>query len=331
MIDLNRNTFNEANTYSSYNQANIFKTDSNNIKSLLEQIDKINTNEKILIELQNTIGLTDEIIDIIPNNVDIRIIGSRTEEFAKSSKNQNMDYLREKATYSKKELKEIMNKIQQIEANINSNWNDYEKALYLYEYLKADIVYRTPIDKDDNGMPLDKNGNANRARNWDTLTGLTTQLSTCSGFSHIYQELCTRQGIKCVAVAGKYNKGTSHAWNIITINNNNFLVDMIFDAQEYEKGNDQTTRFCINDTSKYSPRCYIEQHFHLASIDPEWINKTKEKISINIPKQQMANEKINQFLHFREQDKQRMKYLRKQQIENANLISEKSINGGITK
>ena len=44
----------------------------------------------------------------------------------------------------------------------------------------------------------------------------------------------------------------------------------------------------------------------------------------------MANEKINQFLHFREQDKQRMKYLRKQQIENANLISEKSINGGIT-
>lgn len=331
MIDLNRSTFNEVETYKAYNPNNVFKTDCNNIRKLLEQINLSNSNERILIELQNTIGITDEIINMIPNNVDIRIIGSRTEEFAKSSKNQNMDFLREKATYSKEELQNIMNKIKRIETNIDPNWNEYEKALYLYEYLKCDIVYRTTADKDNNGMPLDKLGNANRLRNWDTLTGLTTQLSTCSGFSHIYQELCTRQGIKCVSVAGKYNMGTSHAWNLITINNNTFLVDIIFDAQDYEKGIDQTTRFCINDTSKYSPRCYREEHSNLSSIDQEWVTKNREKISQNIQKQQMANEKIEQFLKTKELDRQRMMYLRKQQIASANLIQTELTNGGINK
>ena len=321
MVSLGVKAFDEKNTYQAYDTNNIYKCDANNINAVLEQILQQHSNERILIELPSTVGLTDEIIESLTDNIDVRIIGGLTEEYAKSHRGQDsdsLDHLREKATYSKQELREIMAMFKRIEANIDPKWNDYEKALYLYEYVKYNIVYRRNFDKAPDGSFLDARGNSNRTRAWDSLIGLTRQLSTCSGFAHIYQELCTRQNIACVKVGGKYytNHEGDHAWNIVTIDGKNFLVDAIWDAQEFEKGNDVTTGFGLsNDDRTYSPRCYHEMHNNLSVISKEWMQTASKKVSMNIPKEQIAKERVEAFIKAREDDYQRMMYLRQQQLQ----------------
>ena len=310
MIDLNAKKFEEKATYNAYNPNNIYKCNSNNLKQVLEGILRQNSNERILIELPNTIGLTNDIIDSLTDNIDVRIIGGLTEEYANSHKNEYMDYLREKATYSKDELKKIMSKINEIEANIDPKWNSYEKALYLYEYIKYSIVYRKPEEKYENEQ-IDLPSNISRTRTWDTLTGLINQISTCSGFAHIYQELCTRQNISCVKVGGKYVTGRegSHAWNIVTIDGNNHLVDIIWDTMEYEKGRDITTGFAVKNISPYRPKSYRNLHENLLSISENWIKETSKNVSVNIPKEQIFKERIEHFLKIRKIDRERMMYL----------------------
>ena len=177
MVDLNRKVFDASNTYQAYSPNNIYKCDANNLKQVLSQILQQQSNERILIELPNTIGLSDEIINALTDNIDVRIIGGLTDEYAKSHKDSDaLDHLREKATYSKQELQEIMGKFKEIESHIDPQWNDYEKALYLYEYVKYNVVYRKNIEQAPDGKWMDELGNANRTRTWDSLIGLTNQL-----------------------------------------------------------------------------------------------------------------------------------------------------------
>ena len=107
MISLEPRKFDESVTYQAYKPGNVYKCSSEKLEDTLNQIMQLNTNERILIELPNTIGLTHSIIDKIPDNVEVRIDGGLTEEYAKSVRNEHMDYLREKATYSKEELESI--------------------------------------------------------------------------------------------------------------------------------------------------------------------------------------------------------------------------------
>lgn len=339
MVDLSRKNFDATSTYQAYNPNNIYKCDDNNIKQVLNQILQKKSSERILIELPSTVGLTDEVVSTLTNNMDVRIIGGLTDEYAKSHKgehSESLDYLREKATYSKKELQEIMAEFKKIESHIDPQWNNYEKALYLYEYVKCNIIYRKATDKGPDGKWLDTPGNSNRTRTWDSLIGLTQKLSTCSGFAHIYQELCTRQNISCVKVGGKYctkHEG-DHAWNIVTIDGKNILVDAIWDAQEFEKGNDVTTGFGLSNSNKtYKPSSYQEMHNNLSVISPEWIQTASKKVSVNIPKEQITEDRIEHFLKIREADRQRMMYLRQQQLETLSVAvqTEQLPSGGISR
>ena len=308
--------FDENNTFKAYDIKNVYKGDTSNISQIIEQIRHSNISEKCLIQIPNTVGLTHDIINSLPDNVDVRIVGGYTEEYAKSFSTPYMDFFREKATYSRDELNNIISKIETIESNIVPNWNKYERALYLYEYMKNDIVYREPNELNDGR-------NMARTRTWDTLTGLTNQLSTCNGYSHIYTELCTRQGIDCCQVAGKYDSmngnnygGGGHAWNIITIDGKNFPVDIIWDSIEKEKGIDQTTNFGNIDIRRYkNVKCNIEKQNNLSTISKDWVEKTKEKVSKNIPKEKIVQEKIEQFLKSRDQDRKRMMELREKMIQ----------------
>ena len=97
-VDLNRKNlyYNVANTYQAYNSSNIYKCNSDNLKQVLEQILQQKSNDRILIELPSTVGLTEEIISALTDNIDIRVIGGLTDEYGKSHKNSDaMDHLRE--------------------------------------------------------------------------------------------------------------------------------------------------------------------------------------------------------------------------------------------
>ena len=301
MINLDDFLFDESTTYQAYNPNNVYKCTINNLEQIISEIIQTKQNERVLIELPNTIGLTHLIIDKIPNNAEVRIDGGLTKEYSKSVRNKYMNYLREKATYSKEELNAIITKIESIEKNIDPNWNLYEKALYLYEYMKMNIVYREPQHVED--IP----STYQRTRTWDTLIGLTNQLSTCNGFAHIYTELCTRQGINCSQVASH-----KHAWNIITIDNKNFLVDIIWDTIKYEEGINETNNFGNRPLKIHTPKCYIEKSNNLSFLNQDWVKQASEKVSKNIPKEKMVQEKLDRFAKLKELDRQRMMYLRGQ-------------------
>lgn len=329
MINLSTG-FQESKSYQAYNSNNVYKCNVCDLENIIRKISSNGILERCLVEIPNTVGLTHDLVSNLSDNVDVRIIGGLTNEYSKSIRNDHMDYLREKATYSRNELETILSKFDEIESHIDPNWNKYEKALYLYEYMKNDIAYRTPRTIGPNGYSLDINGNAERVRTWDTLIGLTNQLSTCNGYAHIYTELCTRQGIECNQVGGKYlsqNEG-DHAWNIVTIDGKSFMVDIIWDSMNIEKGINATTGFGTTDLSMYNSYGYIEKSSQLVSINRNWIDKTCEKVSSNIPKEKMSQEKIENFLKCREIDRQRMMMLRTKMVENLqtkNIIENQSV------
>ena len=319
MISIEPRKFDESVTYQAYEPNNVYKCNVNDLEQIINQVAQSNTNERILVELPNTIGLTHSIIDRLPSNIEVRIDGGLNEEYAKSVKNERMNYLREKATYSKEELDVIIAKIESIEKNIDPNWNQYEKALYLYEYMKADIVHREPQDVGDFASTYQ------RTRTWDTLTGLVNGLSTCNGFAHVFTEFCTRQGIECVQVSGH-----NHAWNIITIDGKNFLVDIIWDAIQYEKGINETNNFGNKPLQCHRPLCYLDKFNNLSLLDQDWVKKASEKVSKNIPKEKIVKERLEQFAKTRELDRQRMIYLIQKQLQtvNSNEISEHVVTEG---
>lgn len=291
-----------SNTYAA--KGNVYKCTIKNIKEVINQIISQKPNEKVLIELPNTIGLTDDIINLLTDNMEVQIIGGYNEAYGTSFQFDVFDVMKAKAVYSKKELLAINSEIKIIEAGIDPKWNEYEKALYLYEYLKYNTAYRDP-----NKSGVDGN-NHERSRTWDSLIGLTTHLSTCAGYSFMYQELCTRQNIECQCLG---NKG--HAWNVIKINNQNFFVDIVQDSQEYEARKDQTFGFGF-DRQKMKKR--YEHYDHkpwgvlnkidetVKTIDPKWVESAKKKVTANIPKKQNAQKRVEDFKKTREIERELM-------------------------
>ena len=79
--------FDENNTFKAYDIKNVYKCDTSNISQIIEQIRNSNISEKCLVQIPNTVGLTHDIINSLPDNVDVRIVGGYTEEYAKSFSN----------------------------------------------------------------------------------------------------------------------------------------------------------------------------------------------------------------------------------------------------
>ena len=102
-----------------------------------------------------------------------------------------------KSSYNSNEIaklsEQIKSKTDSIVQNLNSNMSDYEKSLYLYEYLITNTSYANEaIDNLDN-MP------------WaSSLVGVFTMgKCTCTGYAKAYQYLLQLSGINCAVVNGK--------------------------------------------------------------------------------------------------------------------------------
>ena len=219
-----KKSFNHNKSYQKYDR--VIKT-NNSLMDALNSINENNLSGNILIELNDTTGLTQEAIDKIPDNVSIRILGAYTESYIYSFRNvDDVYYLLDKATYSKQELQQIYDVITTIESGIDPTWSKYEKAKYIYDYLtnEENVKY----------IPNPDGGNRNRPKQFDGLMSLVRKESTCNGFAHTYQALLQRQGIECYSLSGRFNETrtnlisrNSHAFNVVIIDGNTFLVDTV--------------------------------------------------------------------------------------------------------
>ncbi len=133
-----------------------------------------------------------------------------------------------RVTYSGRDIKYIITKMREIEANIPEGWNDWQKAKYIYETIGKNISY------DYEGM------NAGRHQQDSNLTTILSGKAVCAGYALLFKEMMDRQNIECEYIRGlalgNDDKPEKHAWNNITIDGKTVVLDVTWDSARISKG-----------------------------------------------------------------------------------------------
>ena len=176
---------------------------------------------RAIILLDNTKGQNPKIIKNIPQNIDIRVLGGYN--FCDDAKFLKPKYA-ERTDYSPKILAKAIAKMQEIENNIDPNWSDFTKALFVFETLVKSIDY----DYDNKCKEEVRN-----------LTCLTTGFSRCAGFAICFKEMMDRLNIKNEF---RNIEGT-HSCNILFYKSKPFVVDLTFARNTLDDNSDNYHRF----------------------------------------------------------------------------------------
>ena len=116
----------------------------------------------------------------------------------------------------------------------------YEAYRYLFEY----VIDATEYDEA-------------AAESGQNLTSVFfDHRSVCAGYSKAFQYLCRQAGLSCVYVTGtavtKNGSASSHAWNLIEINNQNYWVDVTWGDpmfEGYATDLKNYNYFCVSDAT----------------------------------------------------------------------------------
>ena len=110
-------------------------------------------------------------------------------------------------------------------AGISAEDTEYQKILYVYEYIVNTVDY--DLDASDNQNIYSVFGN---------------HRSVCAGYSKATQYLLERLGVFCTYVTGTTSSGQNHAWNLVMCDGDYYYVDTtwgdpVFQAAEGEEVN----------------------------------------------------------------------------------------------
>ena len=250
--------------------------DINYIKSICNQY----PNSKILVEVQNTKGISSSMIKDLSSNVAIRVAGGYDEERITRYKGHMFgnetaeDYYYNSVIYTKNETIKILEEIEKVEAGINKNWTDIQKLIYVYDRLKTGIMYD----------PKYKQRFSSEVR---SLRGLITRQTVCAGYSVILKEFMDRNNIECEFARGGTRSGetSGHAWNIVTIDGKKYPIDLTWDNAKFGSGKSHTFDWLGQDVLTFSeyhhpaPGEKTQDYEHtLSQIDPQIIKQIYFKI-----------------------------------------------------
>lgn len=97
------------------------------------------------------------------------------------------------------------NAVAQAVSGVDPTWSDFEKALYLNDYLAANCCYDETYSK------------------YSAYNALVEKTAVCQGYSLAYQALLNKVGITCEVIG---SDSLNHAWNLIKINGRLYHVDV---------------------------------------------------------------------------------------------------------
>ena len=203
-----------------------------------EDINRINTfkNRTTLI-LDNTIGLSSELIsNIRSNRVVFSIKGGL--DYDTKEKYKQRKYI-DRTFISSSGLIKIIRYFEYNESLIDPNWNEFEKAMFLYNALVVDMDYAYGYEN------IQSVGTTERS-----LNGILYGKLVCAGFAQVYKEMLDRIGIKNYY----QNQKDVHAFNIIEVDGKKYGVDVTWDN---------------NDKKNNNGRCGFGRFGH----DPEFYNR----------------------------------------------------------
>lgn len=170
----------------------------------LEDIEKLNNEENSEIILKNTKGQNAEIFEMLNSNVKVKIISGYDANI--NSKFNDEKYVK-RTLYDAKTVAAVIRKFEDFEKNIDTNWTDLEKSLYMFIKLVNLINY----DYNNESKMEPRN-----------LSAMLTKLSRCAGYSICFKEAMDRLGIE-----NEFrNVSNIHSFNAIKINGEWRLIDL---------------------------------------------------------------------------------------------------------
>ena len=174
----------------------------------INQYNELARRKKIALVFKNTKGLTKEKVELLSDNITISILGGLNPVKKKFAKE---DY-QERTYYTKWEMLEILDFLEEIERLINPVWSELEKAIFVYQRLCVNLYYNEYADRV-------------KSRN---LMVLVNGEGVCAGFALVYKEIMDRLGVNCYY----QNKQHHHAFNVLEINGRYYGLDLTWDISE---------------------------------------------------------------------------------------------------
>lgn len=130
--------------------------------------------------------------------------------------------------------------VEKIISQAPKNADDYEKELFVNNYLIENCTY------DEMGAKSDKElNNENNA-----YGAVIEKKAVCEGYARAFQLLCTRLGVDCVTVTGTVDD-VNHAWNCAKIEGEWYQVDATWNDTDGEDLIYENNYFNLTDDQMY--------------------------------------------------------------------------------
>jgi len=210
--------------------------------------------KKVLVKIANTRGISSWQLKQLNPNVVIRIAGGYDNERIAHKGNikfrgskETGEYYTNAVIYTRNEVIKILETIERIERNIFPNWSDLQKVIYIYQQLKSKVMYD----------PMFQRKPSSEVR---SLRGLITKKTVCAGYALMFKEFMDRQGINCEYVEGctKNDGSGGHAWNIVTIDEKKYPIDLTWDSSSYRRGDKNAYDYLGQNIAEFS-KCHIPE------------------------------------------------------------------------
>lgn len=115
----------------------------------------------------------------------------------------------------KSKQEEIEKTVKSCLSGISQNTTDYQKILYIYEYV---------INETDYDEAAVRTGKIGEDQNIDSV--FLKKTSVCAGYTRATQYLLNRLGVFCTYVEGTVDsRGDAHTWNLVTCDSDYYYVD----------------------------------------------------------------------------------------------------------
>lgn len=185
----------------------------------LEDVKEINSMAPVIVEFESTKNQSVKLLRELSDDCIIRINpDNEIQDYEKASG-------RKLLTYSKEAFIDLINEFEETEKNMNPEWNDLEKAIYLYKRIQH-------IPRDDS---------VENKATYD-LSGFIGNKTDSAGLASIFYEAMKRNGIPCKYI---YNSNFE-AWNEIQIENTYYPLDVAKDSDEFFNNNPKGVPVFIN-------------------------------------------------------------------------------------
>lgn len=134
---------------------------------------------------------------------------------------------------------ELLNKADEIIGMIPEGSSDYDKALFVHDYIAKNCEYDHAAARDTDSNPMAFNA----------YGCLIEEKCVCAGYARAYSLILKRMGIECGYSWGYPYSGESHAWNYVKLDDKYYWTDVTWDDCDEEDNDGPAVRhtyFMIN-------------------------------------------------------------------------------------